>query len=185
LAMGNEPKNDTDPLLGGFTREIVRPECNPGFESVHCIAHLNEDIGEVLPYLNAVLGGTTYLTDPPEIMFHHQGRIIKVGAREIAINALTDEAEADRVLNWLQREINQAWKNRGTITPSTDSRSKPKVIDILKQLPKTNCGACGLPTCMVFAAQMADGGRDASQCPELSESTREDLDRYLEAFHFD
>ncbi|HOE18388.1 MAG TPA: hypothetical protein PLX02_12245 [Syntrophorhabdaceae bacterium] len=29
-------------------------------ESVHCIAHLNEDIAGVLPYLNAMLGGTEY-----------------------------------------------------------------------------------------------------------------------------
>ncbi len=25
------------------------PECNPSFESVHCIARLNEDISAVLP----------------------------------------------------------------------------------------------------------------------------------------
>ena len=49
-------------------------------------------------YLNAVLGGTQYLLDPPEVMFHHHGRIIKVGSREIAINALKDEQEADRIL---------------------------------------------------------------------------------------
>lgn len=44
-------------LLSGYTKEIFRPECNPGFDSVHCIARLNEDISAVLPYLNAVLGG--------------------------------------------------------------------------------------------------------------------------------
>ncbi|MBW2042895.1 MAG: hypothetical protein JRI76_12845 [Deltaproteobacteria bacterium] len=71
-------------LLTGYIKEIFRPECNPSFESVHCIARLNENIGAVLPYLNAVLGGTQYFADPPEVMFHHHGKIIKVGSREIA-----------------------------------------------------------------------------------------------------
>lgn len=32
-------------------KEIFRPECNANFESVHCRAYLNVDIGETLPYL--------------------------------------------------------------------------------------------------------------------------------------
>ena len=42
-------------LLKNYSKEIFRPECNPGFESVHCIAHLDENIEPVLPYLNAAL----------------------------------------------------------------------------------------------------------------------------------
>ena len=44
-------------LLTGYVKQIFRPTCNPSFESVHCIARLNEDISEALPYLNAMLGG--------------------------------------------------------------------------------------------------------------------------------
>ena len=43
-------------LLKGYTKEIFRPECNPSFQSLHCIAHLDQDVSEALPYLNAVLG---------------------------------------------------------------------------------------------------------------------------------
>lgn len=99
-------------LLNGYTKRLFRPECNPHFQSLHCIVRLNENVGAVLPYLNAVLGGTRYVVDPPEVMFHHHGRIIKVGAREIAINALKDEEETDRILEWLMREINQTWERR-------------------------------------------------------------------------
>jgi len=35
-------------LLRGYTKEIFRAKCNPGFQSLHCIAHLQEDISEVL-----------------------------------------------------------------------------------------------------------------------------------------
>ena len=44
-------------LLKSYRKEVVRPECRPEAESLHCIAHLDQDIGAVLPYLNAVLGG--------------------------------------------------------------------------------------------------------------------------------
>jgi ArsR family metal-binding transcriptional regulator len=172
-------------LLSGYSKTIFRPECNPSFTSVHCIARLNEDVGKVLPYLNAVLGGTQYLKDPPEVMFHHHGRIIKVGSREIAINALKDEQEADRILEWLKNEINQAWENRASITPCTTGRSKPKLMEILRLLPKTNCRKCGLSTCMVFAAQAVDGGRSAEDCPELVASQRTILTEYLSGFDFE
>lgn len=172
-------------LLSGYSKTIFRPECNPGFESVHCIARLNEDVGEVLPYLNAVLGGTQYLNDPPEVMFHHHGRIIKVGAREIAVNALKDEDEADRILEWLKTEINQAWESRAGITPSFQGRSRPELMTILRRLPRTNCKKCGRPTCMAFAAQVMDGGRGAEHCPELDDENRRELSGYLAGFIFE
>ncbi len=172
-------------LLSGYKKDIFRPECNPGFQSVHCKARLNEDIREALPYLNAALGGTQYLEDPPEVMFHHHGRIIKVGPREIAINALQDEEEADRILRWLMVEINQAWENRESITPCFAGRTKPQLLEILKLLPRTNCRKCGRPTCMVFAAHLAEGGTGAEQCPELIPDDRERLTAYLAGFDYE
>lgn len=172
-------------ILSGYQMEIFRPECNPGFESVHCIAHLNEDVGDALPYLNTVLGSTRYFNDPPELMLHHYGKIIKVGSKEIAINALRDEAEAKRILDWLMAEINRAWDNRRTITPSFEGKQQPDLIKILRMLPRTNCKKCGQPTCMVFAAQMREGGKGADQCPELTKENREKLSVYLDGFLFD
>ena len=172
-------------LLTGYIMEIFRPECNPSFESVHCIAKLNEDVSEVLPYLNAELGGTQFFKNPPEVMFHHHGKIIKVGAREIAINALYDEQEADRILKWLKTEINQAWERRAEITPCYKGKTKPKLLEILRLLPKTNCKKCGQPTCMVFAAQVMDGGRSVDHCRELNTENRRRLTSYLAEFSFE
>jgi len=169
-------------LLTGYLKHIFRPTCNPSFESVHCIARLNEDISEVLPYLNAALGGVEYFNDPPEVVFHHYGKIIKVGAREIAINALEDENEAERILTWLKDQINEAWENRENIVPRFEGRKKPKLIEILKFLPRTNCKKCGRATCMVFAAQMAEGGLGPEQCPGLTEGSRQKLADYLSKF---
>ncbi|HOL06197.1 MAG TPA: (Fe-S)-binding protein [Syntrophorhabdaceae bacterium] len=169
-------------LLTGYKKQISRPKCNTQFESVHCIAQLNEDISDALPYLNAMLDGVEYFNDPLEVMFHHYGKIIKVGAREIAINALEDEQEAERILLWLKDQINEAWEKRNTITPKFTGRKKPQIIEILKLLPRTNCKKCGRATCMLFAAQMAEGGLDPEQCPELSDTNQHKLSLYLSQF---
>lgn len=105
-------------LLKGYRKEIFRPECDPNFQSVHCIAHLDRDVRDVLPYLNAVLGGTTYIQDPPSVTFKARGRLISVYSQRIAINALKDENYGDQILEWLRQEINETWEKREGINPS-------------------------------------------------------------------
>ncbi len=172
-------------LLETYSKKIFRPECNPGFVSVHCIAHLHQDVSEALPYLNAVLGGYEYLKDPPAVILRLQGKLITVHGNKIAINALRDEAEADMILEWLQREINRAWENRGSIAPCYDGAPKAKLIEILKLLPKTNCRECGEATCMVFAARMAEGIKAPADCPPLAAENKPRLENYLSQFKFD
>jgi len=48
-----------------------------------------------------------------------------------------------------------------------------KALDIYKLLPKTNCKACGFPTCLAFAMKLAAGKVDVDLCPDLDEETRE------------
>jgi len=49
-------------------------------------------------------------------------------------------------------------------------------LDIYKQLPKTNCGECGPPTCLAFAMTLAAGKTRPELCPHLSPAARELLD---------
>jgi len=172
-------------LLRGYIKEIFRPECNPSFQSLHCIAHLEQDVREALPYLNATLGGFEYLKDPPAVTFRVQGKIITVHPREIAVNALKDEQEADKILAWLRREINEAWEKRGEIEPRYEGAPKPKLLEILKLLPKTNCRECGQPTCIVFAARVAEGAKGPEDCPLLKEEERLKLANYMGQFQLD
>ena len=172
-------------LLKRYRKEIFRPECNPGFETVHCIAHLDQNISEVLPFLNAVLGGFDYLKDPPTVILRSQGKLITLHGNKIAINALRNEAEADKILEWLNREINEAWGNRDNIEPSYEGAPKPKLIEILKLLPMTNCKECSEPTCMVFAARMAEGVKVPQDCPPLSTENKQRLEEYMSPFKFD
>ena len=169
-------------LLEGYRKEITRPECRREALSLHCIAHLDQDISEVLPYLNAKLGGDQFLQDPPSLTFKNQGKPITLHPQMIAINALRDEAEADKILEWLKQEINETWEKRHEIEPSFETPEKPKVLEILRLLPKTNCKECGQPTCMVFAAQVAEGGRGPEDCPRLSQEARLKLEEYMDRF---
>ncbi|MEW6263299.1 MAG: (Fe-S)-binding protein [Thermodesulfobacteriota bacterium] len=172
-------------LLKTYRKDIFRAECNPSFESLHCIARLDDDVSPALPYLNAVLGGFSYVQDPPSVTFKIHGRLITVHGDRIAVNALKDEEEADKILEWLKREINVAWENRESITPSYESAPRPQAMEILKLLPRTNCRACGRPTCLVFAAQAVEGVTGADDCPPLVEDKREKLLKYLAGFRFD
>lgn len=169
-------------LLKNYHKQILRPKCNPSFESLHCIAYLDQNIGEVLPYLNAVLGGFEYLKNPPAVTFRIHGKLITVHPDKIAINALRDEKEADKILKWLKREINEAWEKRNQITPSYEGAPKPKVLEILKHLPKTNCKECGFPTCMVFAAKVAEGAKGSGDCPALDNQGKAAFVEYMSQF---
>ncbi|MDJ0913741.1 MAG: (Fe-S)-binding protein [Desulfobacterales bacterium] len=171
-------------LLKSYTKEIFRPECNATFQSVHCIAHLNENIGEVIPYLNSVFGGEAYTQAPPSVMFKVHGRLIAVHADKIAINALKDEAEADKILDWLKREINTTWENRADITPTQHIAAKPQTIEVLKRLPQTNCKECGQPTCLVFATMVSQGIKGPEDCPPMDATSKIALTQYLSQFTF-
>ena len=41
-------------------------------------------------------------------------------------------------------------------------------LDILKRTPKTNCGKCGYPACLAFAANVAKSGEDPEKCPYIN-----------------
>ncbi len=48
-------------------------------------------------------------------------------------------------------------------------------LDIYKKLPKTNCGDCGLPTCLAFGMKLAAGQAELSACPHISEEAAAEL----------
>lgn len=49
-------------------------------------------------------------------------------------------------------------------------------IEIFKKLPKTNCGECGVPTCLAFAMKLAAGQAELASCPYVSEQAKAELE---------
>ena len=172
-------------LLKAYRKEIFRSKCQSTVEALHCFGHLDQDIREVIPYLNAVLGGFEYTKNPPSVTFKAHGKLITVHPRKIAINALRDEEEADKILEWLKGEVNDAWERREEIEPSYEGRPRARIIEILKLLPKTNCRECGEATCMVFATRVCEGGRGPEHCPSLAAENRRKLLEYMARFPFE
>jgi len=165
-------------LVKSYRKEFVLPP-NPKARHLRCYAHLDGDIGEVLPYLNKVLGGYQYYREPPMLTLKFQAKLITLYSQMIAINMVKDEAEADNILEWLTQEINDTWVKRGEIKPSFEVSAKPGILDILKLLPKDNCQECGHPTCLVFATQVSEGAKVYDDCPKLDELSRSKLKQYL------
>jgi len=46
-------------------------------------------------------------------------------------------------------------------------------IEILKMLPKKNCGECNVPTCLAFAMKVAAGQAEIDDCPYVSDEVKE------------
>jgi len=92
------------------------------------------------PYLNAALGADDYVKSPPALTLRIHGKLITLHAREIYVNALKDDSEAEKILEWLKGEINEAWEKRGEIEPKFESRPAAKMMEILKLLPRPTAG---------------------------------------------
>ena len=172
-------------FLNGYSLEIFKSKCDPNAKGVHCFVHLDNDISEILPFLNSRLGGFVYTQNPPCLTLKHYGKLLTFHSEKIAVNALKNRQEAEKIADWLFREINETWERRGEIQPSTDSVKQPILIEILKLLPKTNCRRCNEPTCMVFATKVVEGAKNERDCPEIIAENKEKLEMYLSGFRFD
>ena len=165
-------------LLKEYTKSFVRPP-NPSALHLRCFAGLDADVTAVLPYLNTVLQAYNYSADPPTLTLKLPGKLVTIHPREIAINIVKDEEEAEEILAWLQQTINATWDRRREIEPSLTTAPRPRVLDLLRLLPKTNCRACGAPTCMVFAVWLSTGAKTLKQCPALSPQDQTQLQEFL------
>lgn len=160
-------------LLKEYRLEIFNSKCQPGALGVHCYAHLAQDVNCVLPYINSVLGGFEYLKNPPAVIYKVQGKLITIHGNKIAINALKNTDEAKKIVEWDKRD---------EIEPSYQGAPKPKIIEILKLLPKTNCHDCGELTCMVFATKVAEGAKNPDDCTQLNDERNKRLSDYMKPF---
>jgi ArsR family metal-binding transcriptional regulator len=169
-------------LISRYQTRFVRPP-NPAAQHLRCFARLEGDLSAVLPYLNTRLKGHGFCPDPPSLTLKYRAKMITLTAHEIAINIVKDQGEAEEILAWLQREINATWEQRGEIVPSFAVAAQPRIFEIFKLLPRTNCRACSQPTCMVFAVQVSQGAQGLDCCPNLEEEDQEKLRRYLSQFY--
>lgn len=172
-------------LVETYTLEIINNHCIPGAMSVNAIAHLSKDISCVVPFINSSLGGSQCTSNPPSVTFKTEGKLISVQDHTITVNGIQDETHGRKIIDWMIREINDAWENREQISPSYELPKRPVLTELLKLLPMTNCRKCGEPTCMVFAVRLTEGAKDENHCPDLTTENRSSLQAYLAHFTFE
>jgi len=170
--------------LEEYRLRLVSPECNPSSEKVNAIFELNEDLSELLPYLNTSLKGFQYNHQAKILVLKRDGRVITIRPKEISITKLNDEREAKEVFESLKKEILKTERNKENIKPSYESRPIPSPGEILKLLPGKNCKECGKPTCKAFAwdiyrklANIGDEKLELEKCkPLFSQEYKETLE---------
>lgn len=167
-------------LIEGYQLELSAPECMPEVPVWSASAHIQNDVSEVMPYLNAVLDRALYDSDNQYIIWKEGGRKYALRPHELAVSSILDREQACDLVGSAVAAINQIWSKRDEIAPDYSKRTPPKLLDILKHLPRTNCRECGVPSCMAFAAELIEGNRRLEDCPPLSEEGSTDALRHLE-----
>ena len=135
--------------------EIVKVlPCLGDTSKIRVIAELDADIGEVLPYLNAVLKNAVYNPQARALTVRDEGVLLTLRRSSLTATKLRDVEHARVELEAWIAKINETWEQRGTITPLFERRDQPTALQIYKRLPATNCRACGHSTCLAFAATL-------------------------------
>lgn len=171
-------------LISTYTTELVRLSCGSQSDSKDLVIYLERDISEVIPYLNTVFEGFQYTKEPRSVSFRLNGKLVVVHPRKICVSAPGNRVDAQNISEWLREKINDIWERKDQIQPRFENPSSPKVLEILRFLPKTNCGLCGEKTCTVFAAKVSKGDRGPRDCTPLTAEQREKLVKYLGRFNF-
>jgi len=170
-------------LITGFRLEVTSPPCEPGAERYNAFVHLNRDISEAFPFLNAVWPGAIYDQRSNSLSCALYGHHVVLHPLKIAVGGFEDRVEAEAVVRRIVADINAVWARRQSILPRYDSRRRPNALAIYRLLPGSNCKACGEGTCFVFAAKLAAGLVDLEKCQALAEPehvrARQELERML------
>ena len=160
--------DDGEQLIRDFQVEMSTPECFPTTTLWRAKAHLQDDISDALPYLNASLQGGDYNHDARILLWNDAGRAYAFRPFEIAFVPVEDREEAQEIAAEIIGMVNEVWGQRHEIEPNFEGRRPPpNVLDIYRLLPGTNCKECGHPTCMAFAAALREARAELEQCPHL------------------
>jgi ArsR family metal-binding transcriptional regulator len=155
-------------LLHDYELTISLPACNPSSQTVNALAELSDDLGEVLPYLNAIVKGGTFDPEGGILRFAQGGRTFTVYRDRVAIGKVADAGEAREAMEWLKGLINSTYEHRQTIEPSYRRGTELNPLQVYKLLPRSNCKECGEATCFAFAARLLKEEVEVAACRPLS-----------------
>ena len=130
-------------------------------------AELSCSIGEVMPYLNAIIKNATYNPNNDTLFFSMGTRFITLTDKRLAVARALDQTDAFKIMDFVKDKVNEAYDNRNNITPIYEKQMRTTALEIFSYLPRTNCKACGEPTCLAFAVKLLLGESNLSKCAIL------------------
>jgi ArsR family metal-binding transcriptional regulator len=161
-------------LIDGYHLEVLTPRCEPGSERFAAVAHLVNDIRDVLPYLNATLAGAVYNGSAPALIWKTCGHSVAFHPDHIGVSNVEDRDEAVLEVEELVALVNRTWENRAEIEPTLRERRRAVPMEVYLLLPRTNCKACGLETCFIYATRLTLGQVELRACPLLARPEHRD-----------
>jgi DNA-binding CsgD family transcriptional regulator/ArsR family metal-binding transcriptional regulator len=128
---------------------------------------LEPDVSALFPYLNAVARRAELHQRPHFIRFLYEDRFCVLYSRAGLVTPVVDRVQAQSFLERLILFLNDISSRRHEITPNHRIHRRVSVLNILKLLPKTNCGQCGYASCMAFAASLSLQESVPEKCPHI------------------
>lgn len=159
--------------IQNYQLSLEPPHSNPSAKTLEAMAEIDLDISDLMPYLNAELGPGLFDPNLPYLRIPQERGVVIFYRDRIGFSKCKDGQEARKRIDALIETVNSIMQRRESIKPSYRSLGDIKALDVLKLLPKTNCGECGQRTCVAFAAAVADGKARPLDCPPLLEPERQ------------
>ena len=136
-------------------------------DKIRAIFELGEDIGEVMPYINASIKDGIYNHEFKTLTLVKDGLMITLYPCKVTIAKADDESHANRVMAELKGSINETYENREGMVPDFGRKKELKAQDIYQILPQTNCRKCRVFNCFAFAVSLLNGKRRIEECTLL------------------
>lgn len=157
----------TATLIEDYRTEMMEPSCHPGAGRFGLRVVLPVDISAVLPYLNGVWENASFDPENHILIWGDTQQKYALRPQEIVIGRVLDPEDGCRAAADIVEKVNAVWREREALTPSYAQKRLPTAIAVFGLLPKTNCGECGFPTCLAFAAELRQGSVSVDSCPPL------------------
>lgn len=153
----------------GYSFRLVNIDCLRTSTDFNVVMELEESIEDLLPYLAASLPGCSYVHGSGVIDLMDAGHIVGIYPERITITSVRSSEEAALLCSTYFDKIRQVRGDRNSIRPVYAARPILTLLEILRALPRTNCGACESPTCIAFAARVFRREAPLSLCPSFWE----------------
>lgn len=131
-------------------------------------AELDNEIAELLPYLNRIIKNAIYNPTIQTLSIKITDSIVTLYPnREIAAGYVKDTQTLQMICDWLKQKINYVYENKDKIEPLFEQKNKLGVLEVYRLLPQTNCKKCGELTCLSFAAKVVSEEKNILSCSEI------------------